>query len=168
MVRGLSGELNFKIGVDGSGVAGGLGQVGADSHHWEFSTAGDLNHVDVAIAVAGVEGFYGDGDEEVASPIVTCSLPASGVTNPVGLVKGVRHVVVERALLEDPLAVGKRDRWKYQQRESHNLSCRVYERPQNFRETDNSAAPKAPAVTIATGPWAEAMPWTFSPLLFWL
>ena len=168
IVSGLSGELNFEIGVDGSGVGGGLGQAGADGHHGKFCAAGDLNHVEVAIAVAGVEGFDGDGDEEVALSLAAGSLPARGVADAIGLMKRVRDVVGERALLENPLGVGEGKYGQKQQRESRDLFCEVHGRSQNFRETDNRAAPKAPAVTIATGPWADAIPWTFSPLLFWL
>jgi hypothetical protein len=61
--------------------------------------------VDVAVAVAGVEGFDGDGDEEVALSVVTNALAASGVADAVGLMERVGDVIGEGALLEEPLVV---------------------------------------------------------------
>jgi hypothetical protein len=69
---------------------------------------GDLKHVEVAIAVAGVEGFDGDGDQEIASSVVANAFAASGVTDAFRLIQRVRDVISERGLIEDPLAVGGR------------------------------------------------------------
>jgi hypothetical protein len=84
-----------------------LGQAGADGDHGELGAAGDLHHVNVAVAVAGVEGFDGDGDEKVALSVVTHALAAGGAADAVGLMERVRHVIREGALLEEPLAVGE-------------------------------------------------------------
>ena len=105
VVDGLAGELNLEVGVGGGGRGGRLGQAGADGDHGELGAAGDLHHVNVAIAVAGVEGFDGDGDEEVALAVVTEALAAGSVADAVGLMEGVGDVIGESALLEEPLAV---------------------------------------------------------------
>jgi len=132
--------------------------MSADGDHGKFSAARDLNHVEVAITVAGVEGLHGNGDEEVALSGMTGSLPAGGVADAIGLIKRVRDVVGEGALLQNPLAVSKRKRRESQEQKGDGFLSYVHERSQNFSETDRRAAPKAPAVTIATGPCAEAIP----------
>ena len=82
VVSGLAGELNFQVGFDLRGGRGGVGQAGADGDHGEFCSAGHLNHVKVAVGVAGVKGFDGDGDEKFALALVADAFAARGVADP--------------------------------------------------------------------------------------
>src|SRR5579863_4828294 len=91
----------------------------------------------------------------------------------VRLVQRVRHMIGECALFQNPLVVGgekarRRKHDKHDDCASIHTSLLAKARHQNFTDTDNNAAPKAPAVTMATGPCAAAMPCTLSPLFFWL
>jgi hypothetical protein len=70
--------------------------------------AGYLKHVEVAVAVAGVEGFDGDGDQEIALSVVANALASRGVGYAFGLVEGVRYVIGKSGLVEDPLAIRRR------------------------------------------------------------
>lgn len=77
--------------------------MGADGDHGKFGAARDLNHVEVAITVAGVERLDGNGDEEIALSGMTSSLPAGGVADAIGLMKRVRDVVCEGTLPPEAL-----------------------------------------------------------------
>jgi hypothetical protein len=57
VVHGIAAELDFKIAVEGGRCEAGFGQPEPDGDDGELCAAGDLNHVEVAIGVAGVEGF---------------------------------------------------------------------------------------------------------------
>ena len=115
----------------------------------------------VAVAVAGIEGLDRNGDQKVALALMANSLAARRVADAVGLMQRVRNVVGQRALLEHPLVVGGEkvgQREQQKKRQDFLSSLRFDEcTAQNFTDTDKSA-PKAPAVTIATGPCAAAMP----------
>src|SRR5215471_7235666 len=67
--RCLAGELDLEIGLDRSGGGGFLGQAGSDGEHRELAPADGLHHVDVEVAVAGIERLDGDG----AAPSITAS-----------------------------------------------------------------------------------------------
>ena len=69
-----------------------------------------LDHVQIAVGVAGVEGLDRDGDEEVAPAGVADAFTAGCVADAVDLVHGMRHVVAERALVGDPGRIGLRER----------------------------------------------------------
>ena len=105
VMSGLAGELDFQIGLDGCRCGGRLWQPRADGDHWKFRSARDLDHVQVAVAIAGIEGLYGDCDQEVALSVVANAFAAGGVALAVGLVQRMRDVVGQGALLEDPLVV---------------------------------------------------------------
>ena len=107
VVSGLAGELDVEIGKDGGG--GCVGKVGADDDHGKLSAAGGLDHVEIAVAVAGVEGFDRDGDEEITLPGVADSFAFGGMADAIDLVHGVRHVIGESGLIENPLRVGWRE-----------------------------------------------------------
>jgi len=69
-------------------------------------------------------------------------------------------MISESVLFQNPLAIrGCGYRWERQKQAAtvFILSSDVI-RSQNLTETDSKAAPNAPAVTMATGPCAEAMP----------
>jgi Na+-transporting NADH:ubiquinone oxidoreductase subunit NqrA len=77
-----------------------------------------LEHVKIAVAIAGVERFDGHSNQEVALSRVAHSLPAGGVAHAFHLVQRVRHMVSEGASFQDPLAVGLRERGKGQEQDS--------------------------------------------------
>ena len=62
----------------------------------------------VAVAVSGIEGFYWNCDQEFALAFVAYALTPRGVTYPIDLMQGMRHVISECRLFKRPLAVGCR------------------------------------------------------------
>ena len=81
------------------------GQLRAHGDDWQLRSASHLKHVEVAVAVAGVERFHGHGDEEIALSVVANAFAARGVADAFGLVQRMRDVIGERGLVEDPLTV---------------------------------------------------------------
>jgi hypothetical protein len=61
----------------------------------------------VAVAVAGVKRLDGDRDQEIALSGAANSLTAGRVADAIDLMQRVRHVIGERGLFENPLAVGQ-------------------------------------------------------------
>jgi hypothetical protein len=116
VMSGLAGELDFQIGLDGCRCGGRLRQSRADGDHGEFRSSRDLDYVQVAVAITGIEGLYGDCDQEVALSVVANAFAAGGVAHAVGLVQRMRHVVGQGALLEDPLVVRREKVGERQQR----------------------------------------------------
>jgi sugar phosphate isomerase/epimerase len=106
VVDGLPGKLHFEIGVDGSRRRRSFGQPCADNDHGELRAAGYLNHVQIAIAVAGVEAVDGRRDEKIALPVMACAFALCCMAYAVHLMHGVRHVVAQRRPLKDPLGAG--------------------------------------------------------------
>jgi hypothetical protein len=73
--------------------------------------------VKIAIAVARIKRFHRHSDEEVALSGVADALATSGVADAVGLMKRMRNVISESALLENPLGIGgqpesAKDEWQ--------------------------------------------------------
>jgi len=107
IVGGVAGELDFEIAVEIGVGQGGLGETKANGDERELSAAGDLEHVEVAVGVAGVEGFYRGGQEELTDAEVADALAAGGVADAIDLMQRVGHVVGEGGLVEGPDAVGR-------------------------------------------------------------
>src|ERR1035438_4142776 len=115
---GLASKLDFKIGFDRGRGGGRLGQARADGDHWEFRAACDLDHMQVTVAVPGIERLDGDRDQEVALSVMADALAACGAADPFALMQGVRNVVGQGALLEHPLVVrGEKVGYGQQQKE---------------------------------------------------
>ena len=81
------------------------------------------------------------------------------------LMQRVRHVVGKSRRLQHPLVV--RARTGNRQQAKRRQYFFVHNSTQNLMDTDRIANPYAIPVTTATGAWACAIPWTFSPLLRW-
>ena len=128
ILAGLAGELDFQVEIDSRGCDGGFGQAGAHGHQGILRSARHLQHVKIAITVAGIEGLNGRRDQEITLPVVTKALAFGCVADAVELVQRMRHVIGERALLEHPLAVrggkgGQRQQAEtYQQSPEHDPS----------------------------------------------
>ena len=84
----------------------------AHGDHGELAAARHLQHVEIAIAVAGIERFDGHGDQEIALPRVADALALGRVADAVHLMQRMRDVIGEDGLLQRPLAVGLRARGK--------------------------------------------------------
>lgn len=108
VVIGLAGELNFEVGVNPLLSGFGLREMSADLDERELCALCRFDHVQVAIGVTGVEGFDGDGDEEIAPAGVANTLTLCSAACAVHFVHGMRHVIAERALIENPLRIGLR------------------------------------------------------------
>src|ERR1039457_3137752 len=65
VVGGLAAELDLEGGADGWRGDCGFGKLGAYNNHGELRSASCLQHVKVAIGVAGVERFDRYSDEEL-------------------------------------------------------------------------------------------------------
>ena len=115
VLSGLACELDLEIGVNGCGCGSIFGQSGADGDHGKFAAAGYLKHVEIAVAVPGIEGFNRDGDQEIALSGVANALAAGGVADAIELMERVRDVVCESGLRKKPLAVSLGDCGKGQE-----------------------------------------------------
>ena len=103
----------------------------------------------VAVAVAGIEGLDGDGDQEVALSFVADALAARGVAHAFGLVERVRNVVGQCALLEDPLVVGSEEggQWE-QEKERQEFFVHRVSLAQLFRIRDLTVPDTAPTIIL--------------------
>lgn len=95
VVRGVAGELDFEIAVERGRCEARFQQAEPDSDDGELRASGDLKHVEVAVGVAGVEGFDWNSDQKLALPGVADALAFGGVANAVDLMHGMRHVIGE-------------------------------------------------------------------------
>jgi hypothetical protein len=116
VVRGIAGELDFEIAVERGRCKAGLWQPEPDADNAELRPAGDLKHVDVAIAVAGVEGLDGYGEQEITLPQMADALSLRTMAHTIDLMQWMRHVISEGGLIQDPRAVCLGER---RQREKH-------------------------------------------------
>ena len=106
VVGSVAGELNFKVAVERGRCERRLRQAEANTDDGELGAAAGLDHVQIAVAVARVEGLDCGGDQEVALPGVADSFAARGVADAVDLVHGMRHVIAEGGLVEEPRLAG--------------------------------------------------------------
>ena len=106
VVRGVACKLDFEVAVECGRCEVRLRQAEADADDGELRAAGGLDHVQVAIAVAGVEGLHGCGNQEITLSGAADAFAASGVAGSVDLVHGMRHVIRESGLVESPRLVG--------------------------------------------------------------
>ena len=102
----LASELNLQIDVNGRRCGGRFGQAGAHGDHGKLRAPRDLEHMKVAIAVSGIKRLDGHGDEEVALSRVADALAARRMADAFALMQGMRYVIGQRGLFENPLAVG--------------------------------------------------------------
>jgi hypothetical protein len=115
VLRALAGELNFQISLNGRGRGSGLRQLGAHGNHGKLRLARYLNHVQITVAVPGIEGLDRNRDQEVALSSMANAFAARLMTHAFSLMQGMRHMVGQCALLQDPLTVGCRSkRWECQ------------------------------------------------------
>ena len=105
VVRGVAGELDFEIAIERGRYEAGFRQAEPDGDDRELRAASDLKHVEVAIAVAGVEGLDGNGEQKIALPGVADALSFGGVADAIDFMHGMRHVIGEGGLIEEPRAV---------------------------------------------------------------
>ena len=156
---GLAGKLDLQIGMNRGRSGSCLGQPSADGDHGKLRAAGYLKHVQVAVAVPGIKRFDGHGDQEIALPGVADALASRRMAYTLALMQRVRDMIGEGGLFQSPLAIrGKRRKRQKQKGQQYSLAHNRLRTCQNLNDTDIRAAPNAPAVTIATGRWAEAMP----------
>lgn len=131
VVNRLTGELNLKIGIDSRRVERRLREVCAHDHHGKLRAAHRLHHVQIAIAVAGVEGLQRDRNQEVATCGAAIALAFGVVTGAIDFMHGMRDVPGERGLHENPLAVLGHNRQR--QRDQQQDDGRPHRFSQNFR-----------------------------------
>jgi len=154
----LASELNLQIDVNGRRCGGRFGQAGAYGDHGKLRAPRDLEHMKVAIAVSGIKRPDGYRDQEIALSGVADSLASRRVAHTLSLMQRMGHMVGESAVFKDPLAIGSSKRAACHEQEGNQYFLVHTLGVQNLTDTDRSAAPNAPAVTMATGPCAEAMP----------
>ena len=108
VVPSVSGKLDFEIAIECGRRKGCLREMEADRDDGKLCTARGLDHVQIAVTISGVKGFDRHSDEEIALSGVAGSLTASGAADTVDLMNGVRHVIGEGGLVEDPGLIGRR------------------------------------------------------------
>lgn len=108
VVRGVAGELDFEVAVERGGCERSLRQAEAHADDGELRAACGLDHVQVAIAVARVEGLYGCGNQEITLAGVADPFTASSMADSIDFVHWVRHVIAESGLIEVPRLVSLR------------------------------------------------------------
>jgi hypothetical protein len=69
-----------------------------------------LEHVKIAVAVSRVKRFHGYRNQEIAFSGVTNALASRGMTDAVGLMQRVRHMISESGFFKNPLAIRLRER----------------------------------------------------------
>lgn len=99
----LAGKLYLEVAMDRRGGESCFRQMDTNADDGELGAASDLEHVKVAVAVSGVEGFDGHSDEKVALSGVTDALAASGVADSFDLMQRVGDVIGESRFAETPL-----------------------------------------------------------------
>lgn len=102
----LARELNLQIGVDRRRCGGRFRESRAYGDHGKLRPPRDLQHMEVAVAVSGIERLDGNRDQEVALPAVADTLTSRRMAYAFCLMQRMRHVVSESALLKDPLTIG--------------------------------------------------------------
>jgi len=118
VVGGVAGELDVEVTVEVGRVDVRLGETKADGDEGEVGTAGDLKHVEIAVGVAGVEGFDRDGEEEIALEGLADAFASRGVADAIDFVERVGHVVGEGGLVENPGLIGLREGGDCEEEES--------------------------------------------------
>src|SRR5579863_9158004 len=86
----------------------------------KLSAAHHLKHVQIAVAVAGIERLDGYGDQEIALSVMANSLSFRRVAYALGLFQRVGDVIGERGFLEYPLAVREDEPGNYQKQKRQN------------------------------------------------
>lgn len=103
---------------DGWHQRGYFGYVQAHGDQGKLAAARHLKHMKVAVAVAGVKRLDGDRDQEITLSGVASSFTAGRVADAIDLVQRVRHMIGERGLFENPLAVGQDPHRKRKEQQS--------------------------------------------------
>jgi hypothetical protein len=85
--------------MDGAFGGSTFGQAGAHGDHGELRTARHLEHVQVAVAVSGIQCLYRHGYEKLARARITDTFTARGVAHTIHLVQRMRDVIREGGLL---------------------------------------------------------------------
>jgi hypothetical protein len=108
-LRGLAGKLNLQIELNRPARRrdGRLGQLGTNTDKRKLGAARGLQHMQIAIAVAGIERLDGHRDQKVALSGVARALASRRVADAVNLVERVRDVIREGIFFENPL-LGRR------------------------------------------------------------
>lgn len=126
----VAGDLDVEINIKVWRVDVRLGETEADGDEGEVGSADDLEHVEIAVGVAGVEGFDRNGEEEVALQGLTDAFASRGVADAIDFVERMGHVVVEGGLVEDPSLIGLSKGGDCQ--EAEDCKAWNFQRDQNF------------------------------------
>ena len=154
----LAGELDLQVGVDRRGCGGRFGQAGSYGHHGKLCAPCHLHHVNIAVAVPGIKRLYGHRDQKIALSGVANALASRRMADTLGLMQRMRHMIGKSALFQNPLAVRCGEVGSARSTKAIRIFFLFRRSPQNLMDTDSSAAANAPAVTMATGMCAAAIP----------
>lgn len=105
VMGGLPGEREVKVSVNCGVARRRLRKTCANRDHGILCTPCHLQHVQVTIAVTGIERFDGYGDQEITLSIVADAFATCRVTDAIYLVQGMRNVVRKGALVENPFGI---------------------------------------------------------------
>lgn len=104
----LTGELDFQVGMNRGESGVGLRQSRTHRNHGKLRTARHLNHVKITVAIAGIEGLDGYGDEEITLSLATDTLASGRTADADRLVERVKDVIADLGLIENPLLIGRK------------------------------------------------------------
>ena len=139
----LASELNFQIGVHGRRCGNRFGQAGTYGDYGKLRATRDLQHMEIAIAVPGIKRLHCYRDQELALASVADALPSRRMAHTISLVQWVRYVVSERALFEDPLAIGSSKRVECHEQEDNQYFL-GHKRYLELHRNRQKSSPKRP------------------------
>ncbi len=116
-----------------------LGKSGAQLDYGELGAARGFDHVQIAVGIAGVEGFDRNGNEEVALPGVADAFSLGGMAGAIHFMHGVRHVIGERGFACDPGGIRLRGRRHRDQKGGGNCGGEGNISPHPSRKNKNAA-----------------------------
>ena len=85
----------------------------------ELPATRDLQRMKIAVAVPRIERFNGRRDQEIALSGVANSFAPRFMADALHLMQRVRHVIGERRLFENPLAIRLRESWKSDEQQDY-------------------------------------------------
>lgn len=106
VVRGLSGERDFQIGIEAWLRRPISRHAESNCDHGELGPANNLDHVEVPVCVPGVKRLYRSSHQELACLRAAKTFASGCVRRAIYLVHRVGHVVRERGVVQHPLTLG--------------------------------------------------------------
>src|SRR5579863_7300408 len=135
-----AGKLNLQISIDGRRCGSRFGQAGAHGDYRKLRATRNLNHMKVAVAVPRIKRLHGYRDQEIALSVVANALASRRMAHTLRLMQWVRHMVGERALFEESLAVRSKRGEGYEQ--EHDQYFLIHKLCSELKRNRKKSSPK--------------------------